>query len=44
LRRLTKKIQDARMQRDNELIRESLKEFDEGLEKYLPVLMGQAKI
>jgi len=33
LRHLTKKIQDARMQRDNELIRESLKEYDDGLEK-----------
>jgi tetratricopeptide repeat protein 30 len=30
--------------RDNEGIKKSLKEFDECLEKYIPVLMAQAKI
>lgn len=40
LRRITKSIQDARLQRDNEGIKRSLKEFDECLEKYIPVLMA----
>jgi len=30
--------------RDNEGIKKSLKEFDECLEKYIPCLMGMAKI
>jgi tetratricopeptide repeat protein 30 len=44
LRKITKNIQDARLNRDNEGIKKSLKEFDECLEKYIPVLMAQAKI
>jgi tetratricopeptide repeat protein 30 len=44
LRRLTKQIQDARIARDNEGIKQSLKEYDEALENYIPVLMAQAKI
>jgi tetratricopeptide repeat protein 30 len=44
LRKLTKQIQDARIARDNEHIRNALKEYDEALEKYIPVLMAQAKI
>jgi tetratricopeptide repeat protein 30 len=44
LRRLTKQIQDARINRDNEAIKQSLKEYDESLESYIPVLMAQAKI
>ncbi|CAD8079796.1 unnamed protein product [Paramecium primaurelia] len=44
LRRITKSIQDARLNRDNEGIKKSLKDFDECLEKYIPVLMAQAKI
>eukprot|EP01043_Picozoa_sp_COSAG02_P029978 COSAG02_NODE_1892_length_10483_cov_5.538424_3_plen_665_part_00 len=44
LRRLTKQIQDARISRDNEGIKQSLKEYDEALENYIPVLMAQAKI
>lgn len=43
-RRLTKQIQDARINRDNEAIKQSLKEYDESLESYIPVLMAQAKI
>jgi len=44
LRRGTKKIQDARRQRDQNAVKAFLGEFDEALAKYIPVLMGQAKI
>ncbi|EAR85890.1 tetratricopeptide repeat protein (macronuclear) [Tetrahymena thermophila SB210] len=44
LRKITKNIQDARQQRDSDAIRRALKEFDECIEKYIPVLMAQAKI
>jgi len=44
LRGLTKNIQDARLQRDNDMIKRSLKQYDEALERYIPVLMAQAKI
>lgn len=44
LRQLTKSIQDARLSKDNEGIKKSLKEFDDCLDKYIPVLMSQTKI
>ena len=44
LRQLTKSIQDARLSQNNDGIRTSLKEFDDCLERYIPVLMFQAKI
>jgi len=44
LRKLTKSIQDARMSKDNEAIKNSLKEYDEALERYIPVLMAMARI
>ena len=44
LRALTKNIQDARLQRDQEQIRRWLKQYDEALERYIPVLMSQARI
>mmetsp|Transcript_18681 Transcript_18681/g.20313 ORF Transcript_18681/g.20313 Transcript_18681/m.20313 type:complete len:662 (+) Transcript_18681:98-2083(+) len=44
LRRCTKLIQDARLARDNESIKNALKQYDEELEKYIPVLMSQARI
>lgn len=44
LRKLTKQIQDARVASDTPQIRDALKEFDEALERYIPVLMAQAKI
>ena len=44
LRSLTKNIQDARLQRDNELIKRTLKLYDDALERYIPVLMAQARI
>jgi tetratricopeptide repeat protein 30 len=44
LRSLTKKIQDARMSKDQEIIKNSLKDYDDTLEKYIPILMALAKI
>eukprot|EP00657_Telonema_sp_P-1_P005442 TRINITY_DN22798_c0_g1_i2.p1 TRINITY_DN22798_c0_g1~~TRINITY_DN22798_c0_g1_i2.p1 ORF type:complete len:244 (-),score=86.94 TRINITY_DN22798_c0_g1_i2:175-906(-) len=44
LRKLTKHIQDARMARDNEQIKKALKEYDDALENYIPVLMAMVKI
>jgi len=44
LRRLTKQIQDARLQRDNEAIRRSITEYDDALEAYIPVLMAMASM
>jgi len=44
LRKLTKAIQDARIARDNDLIKLSLQEYDEALERYIPVLMAMARI
>merc|ERR1712093_565687 len=44
LRRATKNIQDARRQRDQNAVKKHLNDFDEVLAKYIPVLMGQAKI
>merc|ERR1712050_286757 len=44
LRRSTKNIQDARKNRDQEVVKKHLGEFDDALSKYMPVLMGQAKI
>ncbi len=44
LRKLTKLLQDARLARDNDTIKVTLKKYDEELEKYIPVLMAQARI
>lgn len=44
LRKLTKAIQDARIARDTEQIKSCLKEYDDALERYIPVLMAQARI
>lgn len=44
LRTKTKKIQESRMGGDPDSIKNSLKEYDEALEHYIPVLMAQAKI
>lgn len=44
LRKLTKAIQDARFKLDNEAIKQALRDYDEGLERYIPVLMAMARI
>ncbi|XRB01471.1 tetratricopeptide repeat protein 30 [Pycnococcus provasolii] len=44
LRRLTKRIQDARIARDNDQIKRAISEYDEALEAYIPGLMASAHI
>jgi tetratricopeptide repeat protein 30 len=44
LRKLTKQIQDARLARDNESLKVNLRSYDDELDKYIPVLMAQARI
>eukprot|EP00898_Chlorokybus_atmophyticus_P007129 jgi/Chlat1/7417/Chrsp6S07489 len=44
LRKLTKRIQDARLARDGEEIKVAISEYDEALEKYIPVLMAMAAV
>ena len=44
LRRLTKSIQDARIARNNDPIRQAITEYDEALEAYIPGLMAMAHI
>ncbi|XP_056376610.1 tetratricopeptide repeat protein 30A isoform X1 [Hyla sarda] len=44
LRKRTKQVQEARLNRDDEAVKKAVSEYDEALEKYIPVLMAQAKI
>ncbi|KAK2505189.1 hypothetical protein MC885_001080 [Smutsia gigantea] len=44
LRRLTIQVQEARHNRDDEAVKKAVNEYDDTLEKYIPVLMAQAKI
>jgi len=44
LRKLTKKVQEARHNHDDESVKKAVNEYDESLERYIPVLMAQAKI
>ncbi|XP_053323684.1 tetratricopeptide repeat protein 30A [Spea bombifrons] len=44
LRKLTKQVQEARHNRDDEAVKKAVNEYDEALDKYIPVLMAQAKI
>lgn len=44
LRKLTKQVQECRQSQDEEGMKRAVRAYDEALEKYLPVLMGQAKI
>jgi tetratricopeptide repeat protein 30 len=44
LRKFTKHIQDARLSKDSSAIKKSLEDYDQALERYIPVLMGMAKI
>ncbi|KAL0992582.1 hypothetical protein UPYG_G00095310 [Umbra pygmaea] len=37
-------VQEAKLARDNEALKKSLQDYDELLERYIPVLMAQAKI
>ncbi|XP_071510135.1 intraflagellar transport protein 70A-like [Diadema antillarum] len=44
LRKLTKQVQEARNVRDDDTVKKAVIEYDEALERYIPVLMQQAKI
>lgn len=44
LKRVTKNIREARGDNDNKALQNSLKEYDNCLEKYIPVLMAEANI
>uniref|UniRef100_A0A4W3IZ88 Tetratricopeptide repeat protein 30 n=1 Tax=Callorhinchus milii TaxID=7868 RepID=A0A4W3IZ88_CALMI len=44
LRKLTKQVQEARHNRDDEAVKKAVNEYDDALEKYIPVLMAQARI
>jgi len=44
LRKLTKQVQEARRQQDDEEVKKQVHKYDEALECYIPVLMAQAKI
>lgn len=44
LRKMTKKIQDAKQNHDKEAVKVAVQAYDEALEEYIPVLMAQANI
>ncbi|XP_056100583.1 tetratricopeptide repeat protein 30A isoform X1 [Rhinichthys klamathensis goyatoka] len=44
LRKVTKQVQEARHSRDDESLKKHVQDYDEVLERYIPVLMAQAKI
>ncbi|KAL0486723.1 intraflagellar transport protein 70A [Acrasis kona] len=44
LRKHTKVLQDARHHMDKDLMKKALKDYDEALDAYIPVLMSMAKI
>ncbi|CAG0888873.1 unnamed protein product [Cyprideis torosa] len=44
LRKLTKSVQESRQTHDDEAVKRAVNDYEETLEKYIPVLMAQAKI
>ena len=44
LKRITKQIKESKTENDNKGLKNSLKEYDECLEKYIPVLMAEANL
>lgn len=44
LRRLTKTVQEGRSQGDNDEVKRAVLEYEDALDKYIPVVMAQAKI
>ncbi|ESO87397.1 hypothetical protein LOTGIDRAFT_127854 [Lottia gigantea] len=44
LRKITKQVQESRQNHDDEAVKKALNDYDEALERYIPVLMQQAKI
>lgn len=44
LRKLTKQVQESRQNHDDDAVKRAVNEYDEALERYIPILMAQAKI
>ncbi|KAG5877801.1 hypothetical protein JTB14_036823 [Gonioctena quinquepunctata] len=44
LRKLTKQVQEHRNRNDTELVKKTVMDYEECLDRYIPVLMAQAKI
>lgn len=44
LRKLTKKIQDAKNTMEKDAVKQAIRAYDDGIEDYIPVLMAQANI
>ncbi|EEB17293.1 conserved hypothetical protein [Pediculus humanus corporis] len=44
LRKLTKQVQEARQNKDDEAVKKTVMDYEDALERYIPVLMAQAKI
>ncbi|XP_031833821.1 tetratricopeptide repeat domain 30 isoform X2 [Nomia melanderi] len=44
LRKATKRVQEARMNHDDNAVKKAVTDYEEALERYVPVLMAQAKI
>ncbi|KAI8836789.1 hypothetical protein BJ741DRAFT_605193 [Chytriomyces cf. hyalinus JEL632] len=44
LRKLTKQVQEARQNMDEETVKRVVNDYDDAVERYIPVLMAQAKI
>ncbi|KAJ1523538.1 hypothetical protein ONE63_001386 [Megalurothrips usitatus] len=44
LRKLTKRVQEARQNHDDEAVKRVVTEYEDTLERYIPVLMAQARI
>lgn len=44
LRKATKRVQEARLNHDDNAVKKAVNDYEEALERYVPVLMAQAKI
>ena len=44
LRKATKQVQEARLNHDENAVKKAVNDYEDALEKYVPVLMAQAKI
>ncbi|CCW59539.1 unnamed protein product [Phytomonas sp. EM1] len=44
LRKMTKKIQDAKQKHDKDAVKLAVRQYDDALEEYIPILMAQANI
>lgn len=44
LRKATKQVQEARLNHDEASVKKAVNDYEEALERYIPVLMAQAKI